>query len=214
MSVEELARIGSTVVSVLALALSLLNLYAQRRDRSPRLKIRVRYEYRAGGGPDEASSPLRMHDETQKGLYLRLGDFLREHSLDYPEGSPVVRFTISNEGEKVAYLSAVRLVVRGRGPFGRRMALDPVGGRVLTLDLARDVANVAGPGAAEGAPVEIVPGDGVGYRFPLTLLANTLAKEGLTGDVRLTLEATDRLGNTYRRPFRVDTDLWAHHEDA
>ena len=212
MGVEDVVRVGPTAVSVLALVLSLLNLYAQRRDRSPRLRIRARYEYRAGprGGD---SSPLRMHDETQRGLYMRLGDFLREHGLDYPRGSPVVRFTISNEGEKVAYLGAVRLVVRGRGLLGGRMALDPVEGRVLPLDLARDVANVVGSGAADGGPVEIVPGDGVGYKFPLTRLANVLAQEGFTEDVRLSLEATDRLGNTYRHRFYVDTDLWAHHED-
>ena len=30
--------------------------------------------------------------------------------------------------------------------------------------------------------------------------------------VRLALEATDRLGNAYRRPFRVNTDLWAYDE--
>ena len=208
MGVEELARVGPTAVSVLALLLALLNLYVQRRDRSPRLKVRARYEYRAGTS-EGGSSPPRMHDETQKGLYMRLGDFLREHGLDYPRGSPVVRFTVSNEGEKVAYVSAVRLVVRGR--LGSRMVLDPIEGRVLPPDLARDVANVAG--AAGDRPVEIVPGDGVGYKFPLTQLANTLTKEGYTGDVRLSLEVADRLGNTYRRPFRVDTNLWAYHED-
>ena len=145
---------------------------------------------------------------------MRLGDFLREHGLDYPQGSPVVRFTVSNEGEKVAYLDAVRLVLRrGGGPFGRRMVLDPVESRVVAWDLARDVANVAGSGVTEDAPVEIVPGNGVGYKFSLTSLANTLEKEGITGNVRLALEVTDRLGNAYRRPFRVNTDLWAYPED-
>ena len=208
MGVDELARVGPTAVSVLALVLALLNLYVQRRDRSPRLRVRARYEYRAGT-PEGGSRPLRMHDESQKGLYMRLGDFLREHGLDYPRGSPVVRFTISNEGEKVAYVGAVRLVVRGR--LGSGVVLDPVENKTMPLDLARDVANVAG--AAEDLPVEILPGDGIGYKFPLTQLANTLTKEDYTGDVRLSLEVVDRLGNTYRHPFRVDTNLWAYHED-
>ena len=69
---------------------------------------------------------------------------------------------------------------------------------MLPPDLARDVANVAG--VAGDRPVEIVPGDGVGYKCPLTQLANTLTKEGYAGDVRLSLEVADRLGNTYRRP--------------
>jgi len=133
--------------------------------------------------------------------------------VEYPRGSPVVRFAVSNEGERVAYLNAVRLVFREGGPLGRRMVLDPVQKRVLPLHLARDAANVAGSGAADGLAVEIVPGDGVGYRFSLTRLANTLEKEGHVGNVRLSLEATDRLGNAYRHPFRVNTDLWAYHED-
>lgn len=214
---EDLAGLGPTVVSVLALVLSLLNLYLQRRDRRPRLKIRARYEYRVGGSEADsrAGSPApQVHDESQEGLYLRLGDFLREHGVEYPHGSAVVRFAISNEGERAAYLNAVRLVFREGGRTGRRMVLDPVQKRVLPLHLAKDAANVAGSGAAEGLPVEVVPGDGVGYRFSLTRLANTLEKEGYTGNIRLHLEATDRLGNAYRRPFRVNTDLWAYREDG
>lgn len=213
---EELAGVGPTVVSVLALVVSLLNLYLQRRDRRPRLKIRARYEYRVGmpeGGSPLDSTASQVHDESQEGLYMRLGDFLREHGVGYPLGSAVVRFAISNEGERVAYLNAVRLVFREGGLPGRRMVLDPVQKRVLPLHLAKDAANVAGSGAAEGLPVEVVPGNGVGYRFSLTRLANTLEKEGHTGNVRLSLEAADRLGNTYRRPFRVNTDLWAYRED-
>ena len=212
---ENLAGVGPAVVSVLALVLSLLNLYLQRKDRRPRLKIRARYEYRAGvpeGGSRAGSPAPQVHDESQEGLYLRLGDFLREHDVGYPRGSPVVRFAISNEGERAAYLGAVRLVFRDGGPLGRRMVLDPVQKKVLPLHLARDVANVAGSGAAEDLPVELVPGNGVGYRFSLTRLANTLEREGHTGDVRLSLEVTDRLDNTYRRPFRVNTDLWAYRE--
>ena len=218
MRAEELVGAGPTVVSVLALVLSLLNLYLQRRDRRPRLKIRVRYEYQVGAsegaspaGSQGVSPAPQVHDESQEGLYLRLGDFLREHGVEYPHGSAVVRFAISNEGERVAYLNAVRLVFREGGPAGRRMVLDPLQKRVLPLHLAKDAANVAG--AAEGLPVEVVPGNGVGYRFSLTRLANTLEKEGYTGNVRLSLEATDRLGNAYRRPFRVNTDLWAYRED-
>lgn len=210
-----MAGAGPTVVSMLALALSLLNLYLQRRDRRPRIKIRARYEYRVGapdGGPRADSPAPQVHDESQEGLYLLLGDFLREHGVGYPRGSPVVRFAISNEGERVAYLGAVRLVFREGGSLGRRMVLDPVQKRVLPMHLAKDAANVAGSGAAEGLPVELVPGNGVGYRFSLTRLANTLEKEGHAGNIRLSLEATDRLGNAYRRPFRVNTDLWAYRE--
>lgn len=205
---EDLALVGPAAASLLALVLSLLNLYLQRRDRRPRLKIRVLYEYRVVVGEEPAVA--RVHDRSQKGLYMRLGDFLREHGLEYPRGSPVVRFAISNEGEKAAYLSTVRLVFREGGAFGRRMALDPAQERVMPLELARGVANVVGG----ETPVEIVPGDGVGYRFSLTRLATTLEREGHTGDVRLVFEAADRLGNIYRRPFRVSTDLWAYHERA
>ena len=45
---ESLVQVGPIAVSLLALALSLVNLYLQRRDRRPRLEIRVRYEYRVG----------------------------------------------------------------------------------------------------------------------------------------------------------------------
>jgi hypothetical protein len=211
----DLAEVGPVVVSVLAFVLSLLNLYLQRRDRRPRLRVRVRYEYRVGGsgGSISGESPApQMHDESQEGLYMRLGDFLREHGVEYPRGSAVVRFAITNEGERVAWISAVRLVFRDGGLLGRRMVLDPVQKRTLPQNLTRDAANVAGSDA-EGLPLEIVPGDGVGYRFSLTRLANTLEKEGHTGNVRLTLEATDRLGNAYRRSFKVNTDLWAYHEE-
>lgn len=204
----ELAEVGPVVVSALAFVLSLLNLYLQRRDRRPRLRIRVRYEYRVGASGDLP----QMHDESQEGLYMRLGDFLREHGVEYPRGSAVVRFAVTNEGERVAWISAVRIVFREGRLLGRRMVLDPVQKRTLPQNLARDAANVAGSDA-EGLPVEIVPGNGVGYRFSLTRLANTLEREGHTGNVRLALEATDRLGNAYRRSFRVNTDLWAYHEE-
>ncbi len=216
---DSMAQVGTTAASVLALALSLLNLYLQRRDRRPRLRIRVRYEYRAGS-PDEdsdkdpAAAP-RIHDDSQEGLYLRLGDFLREYGLGYPQGSAVVRFAASNEGERTLYLESVRLVLRPKPPLfsGERLVLDPVEERVIPYELARETANVLGQHGNEGLPVELVPGDGVGYRFELVRLANVLRREGHTGNVRLMLEVTDRLGNAYRRPFSVNTDLWAYPKD-
>ena len=214
---EHLAQVGPWAASVLALVLSLAGLYLQRRDRRPRLKIRVRYEYRSGTrdeAPGEAGTP-RIHDDSQEGLYLLLGDFLREYGLEYPQGSPVVRFAISNEGERVIYLDSLRLVFRPAGGrrFGDRLVLDPVGESVIPYDLARGTVNVLDHGADRQGPVELVPGDGVGYKFELTRLANILKKEGHTGNTRLTLETTDRLGNAYRRSFSVNTDLWAYPED-
>jgi len=102
-----------------------------------------------------------MHDSSQEGLYLLLGDFLREHGLRYPRGSPVARFALSNEGERQIYLDSVRLVVRPTGwASGGWPVLDPTEGRVLPAALAGPTANVLASG--EG-PVELAPGDGVGY---------------------------------------------------
>jgi hypothetical protein len=208
---EHLAQVGPAAASVLALVLSLIGLYLQRRDRSPRLKIRVRYEYRPGTRDEANDGTPRIYDDSQEGLYLLLGDFLREYGLEYPKGSPVVRFAISNEGERDVYLESLRLVFRASDRrFGDRLVLDPVEERVIPYDLARGTINVLDHGAAQQAPVELVPGDGVGYKFELTRLANTLRKEGHTGNVRLALEATDRLGNAYRRSFSVDTNFWAY----
>ena len=212
MGEENLAQVGPAAVSMLALFLSLFNLYLQRRDRRPRLEIRARYEYRVDT-PDKASDadalPL-IHDDSQEGLYLLLGNFLREYGLEYPQGTPVVRFVLSNKGDKVIYLDIIRLVFRTRSRlFGEWLVLDPAEDRVIPLELAEGVANVLGQGRL---PVELVPGDGVGYRFELIRLANTLTKEGQTGNVRMTLQVTDRLGNTYRRSFDVNTDLWAYRE--
>ena len=209
---ESLVQSGPMTISFLALVLSLVNLYLQRRDRRPRLKIRARYEYRIGQ-PYEASgvdaSQPQIHDVSQEGLYILLGDFLREYGFEYPQGSPVVRFALSNEGDKVVYLDSIRLVFRPSGRlFENRLVLDPMEDRVLPLELAEGVANVLGQG--ERLPVELVPGDGIGYRFELIRLANTLRKEGHVGDIQLMLEATDRLGNTYCRPFGLNTDLWAY----
>jgi hypothetical protein len=213
MSGELLVQVGPAATSVLALVLSLIGLYLQRRDRSPRLKIRVRYEYRSGTRDETNDGTPRIYDDSQEGLYLLLGDFLREYGLEYPKGSPVVRFAISNEGERDVYLESLRLVFRASDRrFGDRLVLDPVEVRVIPYDLARGTIDVLDHGAAQQAPVELVPGDGVGYKFELTRLANTLRKEGHTGNVRLTLEATDRLGNAYRRSFSVDTNLWAYPE--
>jgi hypothetical protein len=208
---ESLAQLGPALVSLLALLLSLFNLYLQRRDRRPRLEIRARYEYRVDilDGASEADALPQIHDDSQEGLYLLLGDFLREHGLGYPQGTPLVRFALSNKGEKAVYLHGIRLVFRTGGRlFGDRMVLDPVEDRVLPLELAEGVANVLSQGGSP--PVELAPGDGVGYRFELIRLANALRQEGYAGNVRINLEATDRLGNVYRRPFSVDTNLWAY----
>jgi hypothetical protein len=216
MSAESLAQqIGPLAVSVLALVLSLVNLYLQRRDRRPRLEIRARYEYRIDvpdGDTGEDVSLPQIHDDSQEGLYLLLGDFLREYGLEYPQGSPVVRFTLSNKGDKAIYLDGIWLTLHsGRRPFGERPVLNPIEDRVLPLELAEGVANVLGRGRS--LPVELVPGDGLGYRFELIRLANTLRSEGYTGNVKMILEVTDRLGNIYRRSFGVNTDLWAYPEE-
>ena len=252
---ETLARVLPAAASSVALVLSLAGLYLQRRDRRPRLKVRVRYEYRANhpsGSPGNfqeapsedpsgnssgeasgpASEPPRIHDDSQEGLYLRLGDFLQEHGTRYPEGHSVVRFSLSNEGEKVVYLGSVRLLLLA-GPrlgtrlgtrlgvrlgsrlgaryLGERLVLDPVRKRVLPAELAGLTADILGStgGGTGRSPVEIVPGDAVGYRFGLTALANALAEEGHEGNRRLFLEAVDRVGNVYRCSFGVDTGLWA-----
>ena len=207
MGVESLAQVAPAAVSLLALLLSLFNLYLQRRDRRSHLEIRARYEYRVDT-PYEASDAdalPQIHDDSQEGLYLLLGDFLREYGLEYPQGTPMVRFALSNKGDRVVYLDSIRLLFRTGGrPFGERLILDPMEDRVIPLELAEGVSNILGQGRL---PVELVPGDSVGYRFELIRLANTLANEGYTGNVRMTLEATDRLGNIYRRPFSVNTDL-------
>jgi hypothetical protein len=212
---ELLTQVGTTTTSVLAFVLSLLNLYLHRKDRRPRLRIRVRYEYRidaSGEDPDKDPPPPRIHDDSQEGLYLRLGDFLRAYGLKYPQGSPVVRCAISNEGERVIYLESVKLVLRPNPPFfGDRLVLDPVEDKVIPYELARGTTtDVLAPRGDDELPVELVPGDGVGYRFELVRLANVLRRHGYTGAVRLTLEVTDRLGNVYLRPFSVSTDLWAY----
>jgi hypothetical protein len=216
---ELLTQVGTTVTSALALVLSLLNLYLHRRDRRPRLRIRARYEYRVDASGEEAdkdSPPPRIHDDSQEGLYLRLGDFLREYGLDYPQGSPVVRFAVSNEGERAIYLESVKLVLRPNPPFfGDRLVLDPVEDKVIPCELARGTtADIIGQHGGEKLPVELVPGDGVGYKFELTRLGNILRKEGYTGNVRFMLEVADRLGNVFIYPFSVNTDLWAYPKDA
>lgn len=103
MGEESLVQVGPTAVSLLALVLSLFNLYLQRRDRRPRPEIRARYEYRTGtsdGTSGEDAPPPLLHDDSQEGLYMLLGDFLREYGLEYPQGSPVVRFALSNKGTR------------------------------------------------------------------------------------------------------------------
>ena len=211
MGEENLAQVGPTVVSLLALVLSLFNLYLQRRDRRPRLEIRVRYEYRIDtpDGASDADTLPQIHDSSQEGLYLLLGTFLREYGLKYPQGSPVVRFALSNKGDKVLYLASIRLLFRpGSHLFENQLVLDPIEDRVIPLEFAEGVANVLAQGGR--LPVELVPGESVGYRFELIRLSNVLVKEGHTGNVRLALEATDRIGNVYRQQFQINTDLWTN----
>ena len=216
---ELLTQVGTTAASVLALVLSFLNLYLHRRDRRPRLTIRARYEYRVDAPaeePNKVPSAPRIYDDSQEGLYLRLGDFLREYGLAYPQGSPVVRFAVSNEGERAIYLESVKLVLRPNPPFfGDRLVLDPVEDKVVPYELAQGTtADIIGQHEGEKLPVELVPGDGVGYKFELTSLGNILRKEGYTGNVRFMLEVADRPGNVYVYPFSVNTDLWAYPKDA
>jgi hypothetical protein len=217
---QVLSAVASAVFSALALALSAMGLYLQWRDRRPALEIRVRYEYRVRdepGAPGNNDAPPRMHDDSQEGLYLLLGDFLKEHGLGYRQGSPVVRLSLSNGGARTVYLQSARLVLHNRRVLGfprrDRLVLDPKRDRVLPLGLAQGHANVLDPKGEGRLPVELAPGDGAGYRFELTRLANALRKEGYEGDVRLAVEATDRLGNTWRRPFGVNVDLWAYREE-
>ncbi len=206
----------------------------------------MRYEYRVGkpreASPGTGDKRPRIHDSSQKSLYFRLGDFLaerpRESGVRYPEGHPVIRFSLSNEGEKTVYLSSVRLYlltggrlgvhVGGRSSakcsgtehsgarrlgekhfWGERLMVDLLRERVLPGELATSTANILGPVEAVREPVEIIPGDAVGYRFSLVRLADTIKNEGYEGNLRLVLEATDRVGTVYRRTFRVDTYLWA-----
>jgi hypothetical protein len=203
MSGATITEVGPLVASLLALGLSLFNLYFQRRDRKPRMEIRVRYEYRASGddGP-------HIHDGSQERLYLLLGDFLREYGLEYPEGIPVVRFALSNRGERPIYLDSIRLAIHeGSRLLGAARILDLKEEKVVSEELAQNSANILSTGRS-GRAVELVPGESAGYRFELIPLAKLLAAEGYSGDVRLTLEARDRLGNVYRKPFSVNTDLW------
>ena len=202
----------------MALLLSILNLYLQRKDRRPQLKIRVRYEYRAAPptATDRETEPLRIHDDSQEGLYLLLGDFLREHGLTYPQGSPVVRFAISNAGQRTVYIDSVRLALHTGGTrFGEQLVFDPSEERLIPADLAKDQTNIvlSGKRTRRRHPLELVPGDAIGYSFELIRLANTLKAAGHLGNVRMRLEVSDRLGKIHRCQFGVDTDLWAYSEE-
>lgn len=83
----------------------------------------------------------------------------------------------------------------------------------MPVRLAGEAAGILGQRPKARRPVELLPGDGVGYKFGLIRLANILKQEGHTGNVRLILEAVDRLGNIHRRPFEVNTDLWAYPDE-
>jgi hypothetical protein len=193
---DDLARLAPYLASVLAVLLSLLNLYLGRRDRSPRLRIRARYEYRADG---EAA----VHDRTQEGLYMRLGEFLREYDLAYPSGTPVVRFAVSNVGGRSVHLKGLRIVQRS-GPFGKSLVLDLKARRLRPAELSSE-----GPVNLLSSPSEVGSGRSVGYRFELMRLSEVLVSEGIHGNVRLVLEITDRGGRVHKRRFRVNTDLWS-----
>ncbi len=199
--------------------LSVINLYLQRKDRRPHLRIRVRYEYRTApptASGDDAES-LRVHDDSQEGLYLLLGDFLREHGLSYPQGTPVVRFAISNAGQRTVYIDSVHLTLRTAGGLqsGERLVFDPSEERLIPADFAEDQTNIIlyGKRARRRRPLELVPGDAVGYSFELVRLANTLKSAGHSGKVRMALEVSDRLGKVHRCLFGVNTDLWAYSEE-
>jgi len=66
---ESLAQLGPALVSLLALLLSVFNLYLQRRDRRPRLEIRARYEYRVDtlDGTSEADALPRYTTIPKRG---------------------------------------------------------------------------------------------------------------------------------------------------
>jgi hypothetical protein len=123
----------------------------------------------------------------------------------------LIRFSLSNEGERPIYLEGIRLTLRAGKRLSRELlVLDPAEDRILSSELARVTSNLLSSESEPGKTVELVPGDSAGYKFELVRLANTLKQEGYTGNTRLTLEATDRVGNTYRRRFEVNTDLWAY----
>ena len=177
----------------------------------------MRYEYRAisPAATDREAEPLRIHDDSQEGLYLLLGDFLREHGLTYPQGSPVVRFALSNAGQRTVYIKSVHLTLRTAGGLRsvERLVFDPSEERLIPADLAKNTANILSKRMTQRRPLELVPGDAVGYRFELVRLANTLKAAGHSGNVHMRLEMSDRLGKVHRCPFEVDTDLWAYSEE-
>jgi hypothetical protein len=179
--------------AVLALALSALTLALQRRDRFPRVRVRHRYEYRAGSHA--------LHARSERLLSLRLGPFLAEHGLGGPDGVPVVRFAVSNPGPHPIRLQEARILLRR--PPRKPLVVDPAGGAVSPRELGA-TAPILPP---EGVPLG--PGDAVGYRFELAPLASALAAEGFRRPTRLALEFSDHLGRKHRRPFSVDPNLWA-----
>lgn len=206
---QAVVEVAPVALSTLALGFSVFSLYFQRRDRRPLLEVRCRYEYQVGGSVVEGRS---IHDHSQERLYLLLGDFLREYDLDYAQGTPVVRFALSNRGEREIYLDSLRLVMGGAQMlpriFRRRRAVwvvDPVREKVTEEALAQESANLL----RSGRVVELVPGDSAGYRFELVPLSRLLCEAGCEGEVLLALEAGDRLGNVYRQQFPINTDLWS-----
>ncbi len=91
----------------------------------------------------------------------------------------------------------------------------PEAHQLIPADLAKDQTNIvlSGKRTRLRRPLELVPGDAVGYSFELVRLANTLKAEGHLGNVRMRLEVSDRLGRIHRCQFGVDTDFWAYSEE-
>jgi len=88
--------------------------------------------------------------------------------------------------------------------------LNPVEDRIISPELAGATSNLLHFESNGGRTVELIPGGSAGYKLELVRLANTLKQEGYTGNTHITLEAADRIGNTYRARFEVNTDLWAY----
>lgn len=128
-----------------------------------------------------------------------------------------MRFAISNAGQRSVYIDSVHLTLRTTGGLRsvERLVFDPSEERLIPADLAEDQANIVfyGKRARRRRPLELVPGDAIGYRFELVRLANILKAAGHSGKVRMTLEVSDRLGKVHQQPFNIDTDLWAYSEE-
>ena len=125
-----------------------------------------------------------------------------------------MRFAISNASERTVHIDSVRLASCTDDPWATgRLVFDPSKERLIPADLAKDTANILYKRIIQRRPLELVPGDAVGYSFELVRLANTLKSAGHSDKVRMTLDVSDRLGRVHRCPFDVDTDLWAYTQE-